>query len=300
MFEATAAILREHAEGRAWQKPKVAVEPAPGQVAQAMVAVGGDPPLSLVKWVGISGANAARSLPVIHATIILSDTGTGQPRTVMDATWLTGVRTAACSAIGARFLARPGAETVAFIGCGLQAHTHLAALLPVLPGLRHARLLGRSRAPVERFAAEVARHGLSVAIVGPHAVLAGADVVVSAVPASAGLEPFLDPQALPPGTYVAAVDLGRSWLPAGFQGRFDVLATDDMEQSRQLMQGGKMVAARFDTELGRLAAGLHPGRTGPAQRTALVFAGTALADLGLATLIDQRARARGIGPILPA
>lgn len=301
IYEATAAILRQKSLGRAYGKPKVAVERAPGQVAQAMVAMTEEPPLSVVKWVGISGTNPARGLPPIHATVVLSDVDTGQPRTIMNGTWLTGVRTAACSAVGARFLARPDAETIAFIGCGLQARTHLAALLPVLPGLRHARLLGRSRPPVEAFAAEVRDAGLTAQIVeDPAAALAGADVVITTVPATHGLEPFLDPRNLAPGTFVAAVDLGRSWQGAEFRRCFDLLATDDTEQSGQLAQAGKMVTGTFDTELGDLVAGIHPGRTDATQRTALVFAGTALADLGLAALIDRRARTRGIGRMLPA
>ena len=302
VFEATAAILRQKALGRTYLKPKLAVEGAQGQTAQAMVAVAEEPPLSIVKWVGVNGGNAARGMPIIHATVVLSDAETGQPRTIMNGTWLTGVRTAACSAVGARFLARADAETVAFIGCGLQAHTHLAALVAVLPGLRRARLLGRSRGPVEAFAAAVREAGLVAEVVGEAAVaLAGADVVVSSVPAGAGLRAFLDPGEVAPGAFVTAVDLGRPWLGAGFRGQFDVLATDDREQSEQLAREGKMVlGGPFDAELGELVAGIHPGRNGPQQRTGLVFAGMALADLGLAALIDRRARAAGVGRLLPA
>ena len=302
VFEATAAILRQKALGRTYLKPKLAVERAPGQTAQAMVAVADEPPLSIVKWVGVNGDNAAHGLPIIHATVVLSDAATGQPRTIMNATWLTAVRTAACSAVGARFLARADAETVAFIGCGVQAHTHLAALVAVLPGLRRARLLGRSRGPVEAFAAAVEAAGLVAEVVDSgSAALAGADVLVSSVPAGPGMRAFLDPGAVAPGAFVTAVDLGRSWHAAGFGGCFDVLATDDREQSGQLAREGKMVwGGPFDAELGELVAGTHPGRTGPQQRTGLVFAGMALADLGLAALIDRRARAAGVGTMLPA
>ena len=302
IFDATAAILREKAQGRTAMKPKLAVDAASGQTAQAMVAVARDPPLSLVKWVGINAANPARNLPTIHATVILSDAHTGQPRTIMNATWLTGVRTAACSAIGARHLARPGAETIAFIGCGLQAHTHLEALLPILPTLRRARLLGRSPAPIEAFAKAVAAAGLAPEITSdPHTALQGADIVVSTVPAAPGLVPVLDPATLAPGTFVTAVDLGRSWHKPGFHNHFDILATDDREQSAQLALDGKMVSnGPFDAELGDLVTGTHPGRTTPHQRTALLFAGTALADLGLAALIDHRARTQGLGRTLPA
>ena len=192
--------------------------------------------------------------------------------------------------------------TVGFAGCGLQAHIHLDALLHVLPELRHVSLLGRSEGPVTALADAVAARGLTVQVARSPAELVGvADVVVSSVPPSAELLPFLDPASLRVGAFVSAVDLGRPWLRAGWRDRFDVIATDDVAHSELLASAGKMIyGGPFDAEIGDLSVGKHPGRTDARQRTCLVFGGMALADLGLTALVDRTARARGAGRFLPA
>jgi len=297
VLAATAAILRAREAGLAVSRPKLAVAAGQGCTVQAMAAAGAG--LAAVKWVGVAPGNAAQGMPSIHATLILTDAATGAARTIMDAAWLTGARTAACSAIGARALARADSAVIAFVGCGVQARAHLAALLPVLPGLRRARLLGRSAESVAAFARVVSAAGLAVESgTDARAALAGADVVVSA--AGGGVAAFLEAGWLSPGAFLAAVDRGQPWHKAGFRAAFGVLATDDAAQSMALGEAGAMVCAGpFDAELGALVNGVHPGRRDSRERTGLVFAGMALADLGLAALIDRRARAAGVGRMLP-
>ena len=302
VFDAVDAILRQKSLGRTFLEPKLTVSIGAGATVSAMVGAAQDPAVSVVKWLGVNASNPARGLPQINALVVLNDTATGRVQTVMNGNWITGVRTAACSAVAARGLARPDARTIGFAGCGLQARTHLAALRHVLPGLRHACLLGRSQAPVEAFAREVVAAGLTVQVArDPREVVAGMDVVVSSVPPFPGMRPFLDPGWLSPGAYVSAVDLGRSWIADGWRQHFDVIVTDDDAQSRLLGGSGKMsYAGPFDAEIGDVSSGAHPGRTAPEQRTCLIFGGMALADLGLAALIDRVARTRGVGRFLPA
>ena len=302
VFDAVDAILRQKSLGRTFLEPKLTVSTGAGATVSAMVGAAQEPAASVLKWLGVNAGNPARGLPQINALVVLNDTETGRVQTVMNGNWITGVRTAACSAIAAHGLARPDAATVGFAGCGLQARTHLAALRHVLPGLRHACLLGRTEAPVRALAEEVEAAGMTVQIAhSPREVVAGMDVVVSSVPPSPGMRPFLDPGWLSPDAYVTAVDLGRSWIAEQWRQRFDVIVTDDHEQSGLLGRSGKMsYAGPFDAEIGDLATGACAGRTGPEQRTCLIFGGIALADLGLAALIDRVARQRSIGRLLPA
>ena len=119
------------------------------------------------------------------------------------------------------------------------------------------------------------------------------------MPEYAGLQPFLDPARLMPGAFVAAVDLGRSWLPAE-PGTFSLVATDDAEQSRGLAAEGRLKApSAFDVDLGALAAGKGRGRRSADDRIVFVFAGHALGDVAAAAAIYQRAVARGLGMRLP-
>ena len=79
-----------------------------------------------LKWIGVFPNNYQVSLPTTLGTLLLNDRETGKPLIAMDCTTLTAFRTAATSAIAAKYCA-PDAEDFAFIGCGLQAKYHIEA-----------------------------------------------------------------------------------------------------------------------------------------------------------------------------
>lgn len=297
---AVARAFRAKAGGDSWLIPKASISIAGGDVVQALVGALRSPAVTGVKWLSVRAGNAERGLPNIHGLIVLSDLETGRTRAIMDAGWITAARTAACTAIAARHLARPDSRHAGFVGCGLQARANLDALLRVLPDLAGITLFGRSAASRDGFAAHAAAAGLAVrhAATAEEAVR-DMDVVVTSVPPAQGLAPFLDPRWLAPGSFVSAVDLGRSWDGAVWDGAFDLVATDDIAQSREIAAQGKLVSGGpYHAEIADLVSGRHPGRQAPAQRTCLLFAGIALADLALAAEVADRARAAGLGVML--
>jgi hypothetical protein len=109
-----------------------------------------------VKSNGNFPGNAARAgLPTIQGLVLLCDAADGRVLAVMDSGEITARRTAAATAVAARFLARPDARTVAICGCGLQGRAQLRALREVLP---LERVLACDLVPgrAEAFAAEMA------------------------------------------------------------------------------------------------------------------------------------------------
>src|SRR5262245_24197550 len=88
------------------------------------------------KLVTVFGANAARGLHTHLASIVLLDPGTGALRALVDGRYITESRTAAVSAVSSRHLARPTASSLAIVGSGVQARSHLEALSRVHK-LRH-------------------------------------------------------------------------------------------------------------------------------------------------------------------
>ena len=81
---------------------------------------------SALKWIGVFPKNKQYGLPTTLGTLILSDKSTGETLMTMDCTTLTAYRTAAVSAIAAKYCC-PDATNFAFIGCGLQARYHIEA-----------------------------------------------------------------------------------------------------------------------------------------------------------------------------
>jgi alanine dehydrogenase len=80
------------------------------------------------KLVTVFGANAARGLHSHLASIMLLNPETGALQALLDGRYITEVRTAAVSAVSARLLARKTSKSVAIIGTGVQARSHLDAL----------------------------------------------------------------------------------------------------------------------------------------------------------------------------
>src|SRR5438067_2966389 len=85
------------------------------------------------KLVSVYAQNPARGLPTIGALYVLSDFQTGFPAAVMDAGFITGLRTAAASAVATRYLAREDARTLGILGTGVQPESHALAIPVVRP-----------------------------------------------------------------------------------------------------------------------------------------------------------------------
>jgi alanine dehydrogenase len=127
------------------------------------------------KLVTVFGGNAARGLPSHLASILLLDPGTGALLALIDGRFITEARTAAVSAVSSRLLARAGAASLAIIGSGVQARSHLEALSRV-HRLKHVAVWSPTKAHRDRFVAEAQqanqvqpRSDLAPTSVGPHA-----------------------------------------------------------------------------------------------------------------------------------
>ena len=298
LIDAVERVFAAQAAGAARPGPKAAVPVATGHSFHAMPGTMAGEGLAGMKFFGVVPDNPARGLPNVCSLVALSDIATGLPVCLMDGGWITGVRTAAMTAVAAKRLASPASGTAAFIGCGVQARAHAWLLRAVLPDLRHAAVLGRSPARRDAFVAELRAADWQVRLAtDPDDVLTGADIAVSTVPEHDGWTAFLDPARLPSHAFAAGVDLGRSWLPAKYD-EFAVVATDDIAQSRGLVTEGRLKAPpRFNADLAALASGAYAER--PPGRVFFVFSGHVLGDLAVAAALYRRAKERGVGIELP-
>lgn len=295
---AIAAAFAAHHARRAGVKPKLGLEIGPGHSFQSLCAATPETGLAINKWLGIAPLPPGETGASIHAMVALNDYASGRLRAVMGANLLTAIRTAAMSAVAASHLAHSAPESIGFVGCGLQARSHLDAFRALYPRLRTLRAASRSARSADTFVAEAAELGMTASRASLESV-AACDVVITSVPMHPGFRPFLDVAWLRPGSFVAAVDVGRSWLPAGL-GALDLRATDDASQADELATAlGLSPSSAFHADLAALAAGAHPGRADARQRAMFVFRGYALGDLAVAARLLEAARATGIGTRLP-
>lgn len=85
--------------------------------------------LKLVSWFG---DNVQLGLPALCGTVLLFDHCTGVPLALLNASGITGMRTGAAGAVGAKYLARPDSRTMLMVGCGAQAPYQIAAMLTAM------------------------------------------------------------------------------------------------------------------------------------------------------------------------
>src|SRR6266849_1182222 len=134
------------------------------------------PPALGTKLVSVYHSNAAVGLPTHLATIVLHDPETGALQAIMDGRYITEARTAAVSAASAKHLARTDARVLAVLGSGVQARSHIDALMRVRP-FEEVRVWGRNPGHVRALLDDLAPRGTArlVAAASPHAAADGAD-----------------------------------------------------------------------------------------------------------------------------
>ncbi len=149
--EVVAGAFAAQARGTAHAAPKSMITIEPGHLFQAKPAVLREAGLAGMKWFGLV-PSAQTSGPTVSSLIVLSEVKTGATLAVMGGNWITATRTAAMSAIAAQSLARADSASIGFVGCGVQAHSHLEALRLVLPGLERLTAFSRTQASATRLA----------------------------------------------------------------------------------------------------------------------------------------------------
>ncbi|RUT89920.1 MULTISPECIES: ornithine cyclodeaminase family protein [unclassified Mesorhizobium] len=290
-----ARAFRLHAQHRVQVRPKQTLAIAPGHFFQAMCAASPEPPYAAAKWVGIA-ENSGRGLSNVNGLVILSDFNTGRPLAIMDGNSLTVLRTAAMSALAAEYLARPDSTSIGFVGCGQQALGHLEAMYDLFPGLAEAVCFDRNATSARRLAVIAREKGLQSRETTAADDALACDIVITTVPGTTTLTPFLDASLLRPGSFVSAVDLGRSWRVETFN-VFDLRVVDDRAQAEDPENRSKLAyPGPFDSDLAMLASGVERGRSSdPSQRTLFLFPGFALADLAVASAVFETALRTGGG-----
>ena len=236
-------------------------------------------------------SNASRGLPTHFATVVLLHPETGELQCILDGRYLTEARTAAVSAVSAKWLARSGAKNLAIIGCGVQAHSHYEALTHVIP-FQRVTVWGRNP---EKLAAFCDGKSVQPAVSIKEAV-SEADVVALV---TAAREPIVFDAWIRPGTHLIAVGACRP-NHRELEGRL-VARSRFVVDSRAgaLKEAGDLLLAIEEGLIGpdHIAAelGERPQRMSETEVTVFKSLGMAVEDVAAARMAFDLARAAGIG-----
>ena len=245
-----------------------------------------------VKLVTVAPDNPSAGLPLIHGVYVLFDYESLRPSALLDGAALTGIRTAAVSAVATRYLARADSKTLVVFGGGTQGLAHIEAMSEVLPELERVLCVSRGGPSAERLVERATTLGFRAEVASPDAV-ERADVVCTCTTATSAL---FDGASLQPGAHINAVG---AYKP-------DARELDDatIERSKvfvevkesALREAGDLrvpiesgVLESSDvTELGDVAGGRVAGRTDNDDITVFKSVGVAFEDLVVAAAAVNR------------
>jgi ornithine cyclodeaminase len=156
-----------------------------------------------LKVVTVMPGNHGTEFESHQGAVMIFETRHGAPLAIVDASTITGIRTAAVSGAATRALSRSDAGDLAILGSGVQAVSHLDAMKAVRP-LRRVRVWSRDAGNARTFAErESRRHGLVIEVAAsPRAAVEGADLVCTT---TASKEPVLEGDWLARGVHINAV-----------------------------------------------------------------------------------------------
>jgi ornithine cyclodeaminase len=243
-----------------------------------------------MKLATITPGNGARGLPAVNAVYLLVDGPTGQPRALMDGACLTVRRTAAASALAARYLARKDAAVMLMVGAGALSRPFIEAHLSQHP-IKRVMLWARKAEQREAKAKELAALGLPVEPAADlEAAARGADLISCA---TLSTTPLIKGAWLKPGTHL---DLVGAFTPEMRESDDEAVTRASLfcdTRAGALKEGGDLVIplkagliteASVKADLADLARGKHQGRTSDQEITLFKSVGTAVEDFAAARL----------------
>jgi ornithine cyclodeaminase len=261
-----------------------------------------------IKVVSDFYGNTRRGVPRMSALVALFDGETGLPHTVMEAGYLTDLRTGAGTGLAARYLARKDSRVLAVVGGGRVARNQVEALAAVLD-LRTVLITSRTRERAESLVQRLRQAGgripSDVSYVSHAAdAVSGADIVIAATTSHT---PVIHGQWLKPGAFVASVG---AYEPTAREVDSETIrrASRHVIDSRSdcLAHAGDLVIAAEEgvieldavAEIADLVSGRAKGRESADEITFYKSIGVPIQDLVTADHIRRRATGRDIGLIV--
>jgi alanine dehydrogenase len=249
------------------------------------------------------GNNAQFGMPTIQGVVVVFDAKNGFPLAILDSIDITLKRTAAASAVAAKYLARKDSSVATICGCGQQSRAQLRAALLVLPLTKIYAFDVNERAGI-KFSKELSRElKIDIELVRDLAsAIQKSDVCITC---TTGTEFFVRKGDVRPGTFVAAVGADaehKQEIDPDLIASAKVVA-DSLEQSctigdvRHAIAHGLMRKEDVYAELCEIVAGQKIGRVTDEEIIIFDSTGVAIEDAVASTAVYERALANGMGTV---
>jgi alanine dehydrogenase len=234
-------------------------------------------------------------LPTIQGLIVLYDADDGRLLAVLDSTEITIKRTAAATAVAAKYLARKNSSVAGICGCGEQGRAHLRAFSLMFP-LRKVYAFDIDPHASERLVAQFSGESRAdIEFVGsPSRAIPHCDIVIACTPST---EFYVHKKDVSPGTFIAAIgadDSHKQEIDPALLCSVKVVA-DSLQQvcsigdTHHAITSSSMRKEDIYGELSEVVAGRKPGRTNDDEIIIFDSTGIAIEDAAAATLVYEKA-----------
>jgi ornithine cyclodeaminase/alanine dehydrogenase-like protein (mu-crystallin family) len=291
-IRAVREALAELSTGRALVPDRTSLE-IPGRRTTALVMPAYLPRTGRigVKLISLCEDNPAKGLPLAQAVTVVMDAENGAPLAVLDAAYLTALRTGAASGVATDVLARRDASVAAIFGAGVQGRTQLEAVAAVR-AIRKAFVYDVDPRAAADFARDMsALLGFAVEPASSPEALREADIVSTATTSAT---PVFSDRDLKPGVHINAIGSYKPHvreIPAETVLRARVFVDQRracLEEAGDLiipLRQGLIGEDHIRAEIGEVLAGLKPGRGSDDETTLFKSVGNAVLDLAVAALV---------------
>lgn len=256
--------------------------------------------------------NAKQGLPAFNGIMMVYDSNTGIPIGILDASYVTCMRTGAAGAIGVDLLARKEASTLMLLGAGKQAPFQIAATLELRPNINCVYIVDPvNHAQAETLAKEIPQiladdfqmEASGVQFLAEESIetaTRASDAIITITPSRKAL---IQKDWVKPGTHFSCLgsdmESKQEIDSELFQGA--KIYADDKAQCIRVgemelpLQQGVIAEGDIQGELGELLLGKIPGRENDQETTIFDGTGLYILDLVTAKTVIDTAKAKGLG-----
>ena len=264
------------------------------------------PPVYGAKMISLHEGNPQRGLPAIQGYVSLFDHHTGAPLAIIEGAALTGIRTAAASGMATRLLARKNARSHGVFGAGVQARTHIEAVIAARPSIKETLIWARNYGKAQALAEELTQElGINISVTPEPQMAAACDIVTTVTAANA---PVVLGKWLKPGTHmnvvgghlasVREVDTEAVLASSVY---VETVETAFAEAGELIIPQQEGVFAQTDVagEIGDVASGKKAARVSEGQITLYKSLGNVSQDLYAAWAVYNQAKDKNFGVSVP-
>jgi ornithine cyclodeaminase/alanine dehydrogenase-like protein (mu-crystallin family) len=293
------------AKGKAFapERLSMAIPASNGVLLEMPSLAGGESPQSFFgsKLVTVFPQNPARGLEMVQAAYLLFDGENGAPLALLDAKYITAIRTAATSAVATKYLSNLGKKRLAIFGAGVQARFHIAAMREVAE-IESINIASRTAAKAQALAQETsATYRIKCEVMTAEEAASQANLLCAC---TSSASPLFDGNLLQDGTHINAVgtftpttrELDSSTIQRASV-FIDAASAAGKEAGDILipLAEGAIDRSHIKGTLADLVTGKDAGRCSESEITVFKSCGHAIEDLMTAQLAYTKAVMKGTG-----